>query len=278
MKKLAKAAIIILIAAVILILPPMRMFESMAAMSVYSAMNYSESLLKEENIQINMPGGWSTGQADWYPLVMTFNADGGFSNFIEKPNTRLTIMYNFPTFSPLKGCSNLFDDSSPYYSSFYGAYAVKTDEEGPYGFIEEQGELKLDLSSTSLVPKYDFQRLVLSDFGLTEEEAVFEWEIVDLEEGVSYAGFDGFSRADAVLEVNGCAHNPQGFVQSYIQYGIPSFETDEPLSPVKMYGRVYGKYFENKDVSIFFYIITADEEVLESCDEQILSKSRITFD
>ena len=66
-------------------------------------------------------------------------------------------------------------------------------------------------------------------------------------------------------------------MQSYLQYGVQSFQTDEPLSPISMYGRVYGKYFEEKGVSIFFYIITADKAVLEDCDEEILSKSTITF-
>ncbi len=277
MKRLTRAAIIVAVVVVILIMPPMRMFESMTVMSIYSAMNDSKSLLKDENITIHMPGGWATKAADWYPLVMTFHADDGFSNFIGKPNTRLTIMYNFPTFSPLNGCSNLFDENSPYYSSFYGAYAVKNDDGRAYGFVKEGEQLKLDLDSTALVPKYDFQRLVLSDFGLDDENAVFEWEVTEAQDDVNYAGMRGFSRADATLKVNGCAHNAQRFVQSYLQYGVPSFQTDEPLSLVSMYGRVYGKYFEEKGISIFFYIITADKAVLEDCDEEILSKSTITF-
>lgn len=277
MKRYISAILATLMTVMILIMPPMRMALSMAVMGVYSALNSYDSLLADEDINIDMPGGLATKETDWYPFVMTFNADEGFSSFLEKPSARLTIMYNFPTFSSLNGCSRLFDSSSPYYSSFYGAYTVKTGDDEPFGFIDNGGDLKLDLKSTAVVPKYDFQKLVLNEFGLDANNEVFEWEVVDFIDNVEYAGEEGFSRADAKLKVNGCAHKPQGFTQSYLQYGIPSFKADKPLEAVDMYGRVYGKYLSEKQVSVFFYILCADKEALEKCDEQILSKSRLIY-
>ena len=44
-----------------------------------------------------------------------------------------------------------------------------------------------------------------------------------------------------------------------------------------MKGRVYAKYFPEKDVSIFMYVLTADEAELERTDSELLSKSKIVF-
>ena len=271
-------AIAITAAAVLLLLCPfMRLFESMAVMGVYSVINVKDSLIAKEDINISIPGGFSTSERDWYPFVMTFNADAGFSRFVSRPGTQLTIMYNFPQFDLLKGCSELYDEDSPLYSSFYGAYAVKTADGVPFGFKEVGGEYVLDESSTALVPEFDYHNLVLRDFGLNADNAVFDWKITD-NENCEYLGMDGWTRIDADLTVNGCAHKYDGFVQSYLQYGVPAYECEKPLAPVDMKGRVYAKYFAEKDVSIFMYVLTKDAGELERTDEQILSKSAISFE
>lgn len=275
LKKPLKVIIIIAAVMVLLISPPMRGLWSMAVMGIYSGINHRDSVLTEEGVDISIPGGLSTSERDWYPFVMTFNSDRGFSNYIHKPGCRLTIMYNFPSFDLLKGCSRLYDEESPLYSSFYGAYAVKTDDGESYGFIKTEDGLILDESITALVPNYDYHRLVLRDFGLTDDIAEFEWRITDRSEKLEYAGFEGWTSIDAELYVNGCAHEPDGFVQSYLQYGSCNFETASPLAPTRMYGRVYCRYFEQKEMSIFLYVLTSDKAELERCDEEILSKSMI---
>ena len=67
-------------------------------------------------------------------------------------------------------------------------------------------------------------------------------------------------------------------MQSYLQYGVPAYECRQPLAPVNMKGRVYARYFLEKDVSIFMYVLTKDAGELERTDEQILSKSAISFE
>lgn len=42
-----------------------------------------------------------------------------------------------------------------------------------------------------------------------------------------------------------------------------------------MKGRIYGRYFEEEDCSVFFYIVTSDTEVMEMCDRDILRKSKV---
>ncbi len=258
--------------------PLANVFYSMAVMSIYSKMNEEESLLEREDIELSIPGGLTTLASDWYPFVMTFTADSGFRWFTGDSSLALTILYNFPAFSPWKGCSRLYDTTSPYYNSFYGAYLVKDRDGLPYGFVEkEDGTLYPDAAAVAAVPQYDFWELVLSEFGLTSKNAVFDWNITNISDPLFYAGEDGFYRIDATLTVNGSSHNYNGFTQSYLQYGKPNFPVTEPLAPVPMQGRLYGKYLEEKGVSLFFYIVAANQKVLEDCDRKILSKSELDY-
>ena len=258
--------------------PFSRVFYSMAVMGIYSNMNVKTSLLTSEEISLSIPGGLTTLQSDWYPFVMTFEADSGFRRFTNDNSLSLTILYNFPAFSPTKGCSRLYDTASPYYNSFYGAYLVKDSEGDIYGFTElSDGTLYPDAVSVAEVPKYDFWQLVLSEFGVTNQNACFDWTVTDISEPLLYAGENDFYRMDATLTVNGSSHEYNGFTPSYLQYGKPNFPVTEPLAPVTMYGRLYGKYLEEKQVSLFFYIVATDKNVLETCDKEILAKSTLEY-
>lgn len=273
---------------------------SMGVMSVYSGMHEKESVLAEKKVELKIPSGSGKG---WYPFVMTFNPNSAdFCRFAGLPEdaVRLSILYNFPAFdlSWGKGCSRLFDETSPYYNSFYGAYAVSGSTDGsPYGF---HADGSLNQEEIAEVAKYDFQRLVLGDFGLAPRDRVFTWTAsAEAEEGAAgeasetaaaaskqnlFLGETGWQRVDADLLVNGCAHSADGFVRSYLQYGTPNYDiskTDDenkrPFTPVEMKGRIYAKYLEEKDLSVFFYIIAADEKVLEQTDEEILRSSKLNF-
>lgn len=236
---------------------------SLAAMSVYSHMESEDSYMAQKGIEIEMPSG-----EGWYPFVMTFNADEGFASFSGGEARKLTIMYNFPEFDLKKGCSRLYDDSSPYYSSFYGAYCV----EGDYGF-DEDGNLKVE--EAGRVPQYDYTKLVLRDLGLPVENQVFRWQTTGVSEGVELAGYEEWTRVDASLTVNGVLHEKEEFLRNYIQYGSPGYDTEENFAPVNMVGRVYGRYFEEEEAGIYFYIITADPGVLDRWDKEILRESKI---
>ena len=258
--------------------PVANVFYSMSVMGIYSAMNEKNSLLASENIDLSIPGGLTTLRSDWYPFVMTFEADHGFRRFTGNNALSLTILYNFPAFSPVKGCSKLYDENSPYYNSFYGAYLVKDHDGDTYGFTTQtDGTLFPDPEAIAEVPKYDFWNLVLAEFGLTNKNAVFDWNVTEVSEPLPYVGEDGFYRMDATLTVNGASHEYKSFQQTYLQYGTPDFPVTEPLAPVTMYGRLYGKYLEGKHVSLFFYIVAADKKALEQCDADILSKSVLDY-
>jgi hypothetical protein len=202
---------------------------------------------------------------------MTFNDSIGFQKFTGNDSLLMSIKYNFPYFSFFKGCSQLFNSTSPYLGSFYGAYAVSSANNTAYGFYEN---CTLNIEDSSLIMQYDLLNLVLKDFGISKTEVIYNQHITE-KAIVSYAGSDNWTKINAELTINSPAHNANSFAIPYLQYGKPAFYTVTDFKPVKMYGRVYAKYFKEYNSSVFFYIITPSTEVLESCDRDILSKSTI---
>lgn len=272
-----KRILILVLLSLLLLSPPARLWQSMAVMGVFSHLHETKGLPAREGFRLQIPGGLATPARDWYPLVMTFCPGEGFGQFVGRPGAELTILYNFPAFSPAKGCSDLFNPSSPYYNSFYGAYVVQCPEGPPFGFLEtKEGDLTVDTAAMAKAPQYDFQRLVLRDFGLQTVDAVFDWTLTGVQDSVPYVGWENWTRLDASLTVNGAAHNPAGFAQSYLQYGYPAWKTENPLAPVEMTGRLYLRYFAEWNVSVCFYLLARDPAVLESCDRDLVSQSVLT--
>ena len=262
--------VLILLCALFLTLPFNKVFLSLGVMSIYSHRNVHEYVQTGSGLTPEIPGGLKTAKSEWYPKVLCYYADDFFSPSGE--GFKLTVFYNFPAFDFTKGCSRLYDPESPYYCSFYGAYILKG-EENCYGF-DEEGEL--EEFAVAAVARYDYQQLVLRDFGLNYSEAVFDFTVEKTEKDWFYAESEGWTRVDAKVRVNGCAHKKDDFALSYLQYGSPGFEVEQSFAPVELFGRIYGKTFEEEKTSLFFYILCADRQALEDCDRQILSKSRIS--
>lgn len=265
-----KRVFVILIILAVFLSPPFALFRSMAVMLPYSSWHKSRSVQAEKGFEIDIPGGMSTAESDWYPFVMTFNDDAGFRNYTGNDSASLTIMYNFPAFSLLKGCSRLFDPSSQYRGAFYGAYITSGNGE-PYGFCGGAP----DADKIAGIPEFDLKYLVLGPFGLDPEDMIFDKSLISSQDGVSYAGYDGWSRFDVGIKTNSPVHKFSRFDQSYLQYGIPAFESEDDFAPTDMYGRIYAKYFDKSSTGVIFYILAADPAVIADCDREILSKSVI---
>ena len=285
-RRLAAAGILLLLASFVLS-PFSKYILSLSVMSVYSGMHERQSIMHEKGIELAIPGGSATKEMDWYPFVMTFNpSEVSFCRFIGETNRKLTILYNFPAFDLRwgKGCSRLYDPTSPYYNAFYGAYLVTdtadvsetgdtslTDtadisdperQEGtaageavsrcgfdapacasasdtdltsvaaerartfpagakvsnrarpPFGF---RADGSLDLAKTGLVPQYDFEQLVLRDFGLRAQDMQFDWTVREVRTVDGFLGYDGWSCVNADMTVSGAFHHADSFRQSYLQ-------------------------------------------------------------
>jgi len=103
-------------------------------------------------------------------------------------------------------------------------------------------------------------------------------EVVTIEkikENISYSGFDGWTRIDSDIMVNQACHTARQNVRSYLQYGRPNEKDCFEFAAIPMKGRIYARYFSEWNTSIFYYIITVDNEILEECDEKILSHSKL---
>ena len=238
---------------------PLRSF---AVMGFYSASHEKDSVMKHSGFEIDMPSA-----KEWYPFVMTYNAQG-FRKY-SSIDADMSIMYNFGAFNLLTRTSLLYDKQSSKYSSFYGAYVVK--ENGGVFAFDESGNL--DINELSLAVKYDYTRLVIEDFGC--EKQTFVLEDFKLKDDVSFAGTEGWTRADATLSVNGAAHNYDGYKTPYLQYGRPMQEYDTNFEVTKVYGIVYAKYLEEYDCTVMVYVIAPSNSAAQECDEEILKETTI---
>lgn len=246
---------------------------SLVVMQVWNRIQEKGSLL-EDTIRVRIPGGGATKETDWYPFVMNFRADEGFSRWAGEEGLRLTILYNFPAFSLTDGCSRLYDSESSYYNSFYGAYLVQREEGLPYGF---QADGSLEPAEVAAVPQYDYQVLVLGDFGCSSSEFVFDWQITGQQAGKELAGYGDWIVCSADLTVSGAGHKKRTDSLSYLQYGEPGCKTEADFAPVDMKGLLYGRYFPEEDVSVFFYVVAGNETICRQWEREILPGVRITF-
>lgn len=243
-------------------------------MGIYSKLCEAEGIPEAYGFELEIPGGGKTFEDDWYPFVMTFNADNGFSRHVGVPDSRLTILYNFPAFSVSKGCSRLYDTESPYYSGFYGAYLVNLGNGEPYG-VDEEGNVNPEEIAT--VSMYDYRTLVLSDFGLSYSDFKYDFSTEELSYNHEISGIEGWTRCSGKLVVPGCSHVKNGFVRSYLQYGPPEFECKEPFAPVEMESIIYAKYFKEINTCIFLYIMVPGEAEAEKTEEEIIKNTLILF-
>jgi len=274
--KLIGLIIIIVLALSVLFLkaPFYNQARSYVAMFVYSKYEMRNSLWEKQNIPLKIPGGSSTRDKDWYPFMMVFNDDEGFSQHMGR-DLSLSIYYNFGAFNWNSASSALFQKDSPYFNSFYGGYAVKENSgDKMYGYTAT-GEP--DLKEIFAVPEYDYKYLVLQSLGCPAEKLTMDILSNDITDNVQYLGIDGWLRLDSLLLINSPEHRYKGDRRAYIQYGNPlKQDNDEEFRLVTTHGRIYLRYFPEYKSTIYLYIMTPSLDTLEKCDREILSKSTLT--
>lgn len=235
---------------------------SLIVMSYYSNDHAKQSVMRQNEFEINIPSG-----KGWYPFMMTYNA-AGFSSF-SKLGAEMSIMYNFGAFDLVKRTSSLYDKQSDMYSSFYGAYVVQ-ESNGVFGF-NDNGEI--DLNDISLAVEYDYTKLVIRDFGC--ENQTFEIGNFVIADDVTFAGSSGWTRVDATMISNGTAHNYDGYKLAYLQYGRPMEQVEIDFEALPLYGRVYAKYLPEYNSTIMIYVIAPSLEAVDVCDSNILQQTTI---
>jgi len=241
----------------------------------YSYSHERNSILSKKDIDFYIPSGNSTPNSDWYPFMITFNDDVGFSTYTGK-DLSFTILYNFGHFDMIKGCSSYYNPDSPYYSSFYGGYVVH-DNESPdrmFGF-NSNGEADVDM--LSLVPKYDQTVLVLPSIGCPSEKIVFDTSIDYIEKDVNYINLDGWTRIDSTIRTNSPIHKYENKYRAYIQYGKPHKEyyLGDDFPVIELKGRIYAKFIDKYNSTFVLYVMAPSTKIVDECDRELLSKSII---
>lgn len=265
--------VIIALSVLFLKVPLYYQARSYIVMYPFSKYEAKDSLLADKSFSLNIPGGTSTEKKDWYPFVMVFNDDEGFSQYIGR-DLSLTILYNFGAFSWNKSSSAFFQDDSPYFNSFYGGYLIREKDANKYGFSPDG---KLNTDEILAVPEYDYHYLVLKSLGCPDEKLTMDILSNNITENVEYAGYKGWTRFDSLLLVNSPNHKYRGDRRAYIQYGNPlKQENLEDFRLMTTYGRIYVRYFEELKQTVFLYIVSPNSLTIEECDKDILSKTMIT--
>ncbi len=248
---------------------------SYIVMFFYSKIHEGESLMNKHDIGLKIPGGLSTRNKDWYPFVMTFNDNIGFSRYFGK-NTDLTILYNFGHFQLREGSSSYYNPSSSYFSSFYGGYLVKSKDVShpPFGFNSD-GSINID--EVSLVPKYDQEVLVLGSLGCPRDKVRFDVSIDKIEYDVNYIDYEGWTKVDSTIITNSPVHSFTENHTAYIQYGRPieKYYNNEDFPIITLKGRTYVRHLKEDNISLFLYVLAPNMDTVEECDETILSKTKL---
>jgi len=244
---------------------------SIVVMKAFSIYEKQDSLFQDKNIDVSIPGGLSTSRKDWYPFVITYNADRGFSGFIGE-DVRLTILYNFGHFSLFEGQSSFYDTDSPYYSSFYGGYGVQRESKEPFGF--SQGKPVLD--QLMQVMEFDLTKLVLRDLG--KVDPVFEYKLDKMEETTLFDE-ENWWKVEGKIITNGVYHGYNQKRRNYLQYGKPPGNKSdiEDFSMITLNGTMYVKYLKTQNLTVAFYVLSPDIQVIESWDEEILRETEFTI-
>jgi hypothetical protein len=180
------------------------------------------------------------------------------------------VLYNFGAFNGPS--SALYDESSNYFASFYGAYAIcyNEDTNRKYGFDSE----KINIEEIAAVPIFDYKYLVIEDLGC--DNLVFNIDKHETLAKLNYIGYAGWVKIDAVMKANSPSHKKEEFKLGYIQYGKPMDNEKEDFFETILLGRMYARYFEEYGCTIVLYVMAASEDIIDECDNEILSKIEIS--
>lgn len=253
--------------------PFFQVIKSYMIMGGYSYYHKVESDIYKEGIRIHIPGGLKTLKRDYYPFVMTYDTSEEFSSH-RNESIDLVVLYNFGTMQWLKGASVLYDETSPYYNSFYGAYIAKfKDGVGVYG---RKDDGSLDVESIMDITDFDLKHLVLNSVGC--EQPILKYDIIETEEP-KYLEIDHeiYQVIDAKMEMSTMWHEVKGDYTAYIQYGNPSGfkSTIDSFATIQGYGRIYIRFDTQKNISYFFYSIATSQHTLDEIESGFISKSTI---
>lgn len=251
-----------LIGGIILILILMGLFLTPGprAKVVMTTLTEIEKYKLKSEIDVKIP----TDKLKWFPEMIWYDASYGY-NQSHHTDISLTILYSFGNFN--QGVSRIFDKSSAYYSSFYGAYIIQNKGSGYPENLEQLAE----------IPTYDYENLILRDLGDPNYRGAFQYQVNTVQDNITYLDQEGWQKIDLDIQTHGLWHNKKETLNHYIQFGIPKQDpTGNDFEKVSLKGRLYYKEMDSEN-AIALYIITRDQDLLEATDRQLLSRTSLTL-
>lgn len=274
--------VVLLLAIVLMIVGFVPYLRSRVVMGIVTWVESEKVVGREEGITIQLvsPDQGEAVGLDWFSQMILFNQPGVSLSRLGLEGSGeidLSIYYTFGHFE--HGRSTIYDESSPYNSAFYGAYIIKLkpDEETMAPTVQQM---------TEAVTRFDYTSLILSQLGLDIQKAFFDPQVVETRSNVKLFNTDAWTMTDAIIHTRSVVHTPASFVLHDLQFGKPktkksemdvsemaSQETDFPN--IKLYGRTYAKYFEEKAIYVIFYVQSPSAELVEKTDQTLILESKL---
>ena len=268
----------IVLLALVLCLPPLRVLPSLAVMGLNNKVQAEKSLDLKHGLSLDFPVGSVSKTQEWYPLMLRFNPGRLFHTYVGA-DTDLTILYNFGGYDLWKGRSRFFEKGSPYEGAFYGAYILNDPT-----YLLENGVLGsgqgLQREKLTAIGRFDYTRLVLQGLGVIPEAVPFEQTA--LNEGVvDQAGFSGWTEITSRIETTSPVHDFKNFRLGYLQYGVPGGDetgSGVDFPPLTLYSRVWVRPFPEKKLTVVLYAMTPDKAFLEEMSAVLIDETDITLE
>ncbi len=255
---------------------------SRVVMGIVTWVESEKVIGREEGLAIHFasPKKGENAGLNWFSQMILFNQSGvSFSRLGLEGSGKvdLSIYYTFGDFE--HGRSTIYDDHSPYNSAFYGAYIIKVKPEE--GIIAPTVQ-----KMTEAVTRFDYTSLILSQLGLDIEKAYFDPQVVETRSNLNLFNTDTWTMTDAIIHTRSVMHTPKSFVLHDLQFGKPKMKKSEmevsemvsqetEFPEIKLYGRTYAKYFEDKAIYVIFYVQSPSAELVEKTDQNLILESKL---
>ncbi|WP_373484552.1 hypothetical protein [Acetobacterium sp.] len=220
-----------------------------------------QSVFAQSNLKLTVPASAQTGDGRWTDTMKLFHCG---DNFPHQGPGQLSILYNFGAFDD--GRSGFYDPEAATFNAHYGVYAI-SQTKNPFGY--RNGVPDGD-AITGLVA-FDQLELVLASLGCPPSQRYFDAQITAIKSGPMMAGFSDWIQIDATILTNAPLYQAQGFQPGTIQYGPPPPDYPGPDFPVvPMLGRLYLRYDKTRQLTVIYFVIAKDAELIEETSANYL--------
>jgi len=221
-----------------------------------------ESVFNQVGLEFYIPTGKDYSGSGWTKNIKLYHPGNDFPHDEVKGN--MSILYNFGHFE--RGRSTFYDPNSDYFNAHYGIYAIQLDD-GIFGW--KNG--KLDEASITKIIAFDQLELVMASLGCPASLRHFDYQITDIKEGLSMAGFSDWVQINAVISTNSPLHHKIKNRLGYLQYGEPLGNYQgEDFPVVAMQGRIYLRYDEVHKVTVIYFVIGKSSEFIDKTSNDYL--------